>query len=435
MSIQKADDTQYHGHSESGVDDVAHDLTRHTDSFPAIYSANHKHNTPDATALAISNSVWSEVDLTSDPGEIRSNPNQPAERFINTSEMIDGRIKNPFMYLYSTTQESDVSDKISFVPKTFASSEGTVLGSETGSCPAFIRLTSRISLPILRRLRSALGGNEENVEHNRYNDSIVPPYGTLEDWGKTTVELWFARTNNGKMQSELSREILRVMHQFIPENSIPMSEKESVEKEMTYLREHRNEIFNPTVIRILLYTGARGNTCTVEGKQAMRADGNCLLECRNGLLQETSSCGKFEILSYDNEGRWTILRSLNLLPESLLKDAKYKTIRHTWNPVMDFFGHTVTGTATDFINLSDLSRISSVDQREHIIHEFFHEWAYQKNSWYPNWLPLSDIFNIIPMVGSVTGQGIAPIPGDYRVMVGCQNQDGAFAYTLQAITG
>ena len=184
-------------------------------------------------------------------------------------------------------------------------------------------------------------------------------------------------------------------------------------------------------------TGTRGNACSTEGEQKMREDGNCLLECRNGVLQETSSCGKFQILSYNNEGRWTILRSLNLLPESLLKNAKYTTIRHTWNPYLNFFGHTVYGVAIDFIDLADLTNTNSPDQKKSIIHEFFHEWAYEKNSWYPNWMPLGDIMNVIPMIGSVSKQGIAPVPEEYRALVGCQKNNGKFNYAPQAqpVTG
>ena len=54
MDIQQADDAKEHGHGKSGIDDVAHELTAHTVSFPAMYSADHKHNTPDAIALATS---------------------------------------------------------------------------------------------------------------------------------------------------------------------------------------------------------------------------------------------------------------------------------------------------------------------------------------------------------------------------------------------
>lgn len=183
--------------------------------------------------------------------------------------------------------------------------------------------------------------------------------------------------------------------------------------------------------------GLRGNVCTTEGEQRMREDGNCLLECRNGTLQETSSCGKFNILSYNNEGRWTILRALNMLPESLLKNAKYTTIRHTWNPLLEFFGYTPYGTATDFINLADLTRPDPINQKHSIIHEFFHEWAYQKTSWYPNWLPLGDIMNVIPMAGSVSKQGFAPVPQDYSSLVGCQKNNGKFSYgaRTQPVTG
>ncbi|MEK7119491.1 MAG: hypothetical protein AAB889_03135, partial [Patescibacteria group bacterium] len=132
MDIQQADDAKEHGHGKSGIDDVAHELTAHTVSFPAMYSADHKHNTPDAIALATSKSVWSTVGLTNDPGEIRSSPNQPAARLVNTSAMMEERTKkNGFTTSYPSTG-GDTLSNFSFFPRVYAAGgEG-----KSGGCVA-----------------------------------------------------------------------------------------------------------------------------------------------------------------------------------------------------------------------------------------------------------------------------------------------------------
>jgi hypothetical protein len=125
--------------------------------FSVNHNATNNPNIPNGRF--VSKSFWyTDGEIEKNPGLITSTPNQPDERLIknpaNTSvnDFWDTGITNE----NSTTQSQELSNSI--VRKVYAAEKGTVLGSQTGSCPAFIRYTSRISLPILKGLSNALGG-------------------------------------------------------------------------------------------------------------------------------------------------------------------------------------------------------------------------------------------------------------------------------------
>ncbi len=187
--------------------------------------------------------------------------------------------------------------------------------------------------------------------------------------------------------------------------------------------------------------GSVGETCTdyQEGSTLMKEDGSCLLTCRDGKYEETSVCGKdIKILSYNNIGRQKILEALSLLPDHILEDAHYNTLRHLWYPRVNSTGHTAVGTAYSIIDLANTNTMDygfAGQTAEVVIHEYMHEWATTQAAWYPHNWPLADILNVAPLVTNFSQQGIAPAPADYMKTIGCKKEDGKFSYGYQPVTG
>lgn len=133
MQIQQRDHAQDNRHAERTADEYIPLIIRHTLSpFAANASANSRQSTLPMTERTMFTVDSNTDELMSTFGVMRSSPNQPAARFENTPEIIDGRTeKENFIHHNSSIKKNTPSNApvVPFVRSVWAADPAFVQGS------------------------------------------------------------------------------------------------------------------------------------------------------------------------------------------------------------------------------------------------------------------------------------------------------------------
>jgi len=170
-----------------------------------------------------------------------------------------------------------------------------------------------------------------------------------------------------------------------------------------------------------------GDRCDVEGTTIVRNDGTCVLQCVNGHYENSPLCDHVYTYSQGYDTQY-IDKALRKIPEYLLDDIRVAYLR-TDKPLLDTLKgkNTAAGVALLWVSLS-----SDADYYT-IIHEWMHEWAYYQTVKQDR--PLSLV--LIAFSTLITADGYAPVPLDYKNLVGCNYNifTNQYTYKEEPVTG
>ena len=129
---EQSDDDQQERKETAAIDDIAQKSWTH-DSRLANSSAIRKQAIPPLNALTTSRRVSVNDGWMRTTGVINRSPNHPAERLVNNSERMDGRMEKNFITSYANTPEEASSNDyvFPFVRKAYAA-DGSPGGSGGG---------------------------------------------------------------------------------------------------------------------------------------------------------------------------------------------------------------------------------------------------------------------------------------------------------------
>ncbi len=167
-----------------------------------------------------------------------------------------------------------------------------------------------------------------------------------------------------------------------------------------------------------------GDVCRGDGKYEINKEGTCPVVCRDGKWQKSNACDNVKVYGYNNLGPTIIYETLDKLPKFMF-DGMDLTMRNDYAGLTDI-GHNDAGGQDVFAGSAftrNISLISDITENgtDMIIHEFFHNWAYQNANYI---LPVIGQSKFITTASDLLWRrslDTGPAPESYIQLTHCDN--------------